>query len=328
MGILLVFLAIIIASTIGYANITPIDTFKIFINRFIPLFDSSKFPVNSEINILFVRLPRVLGAALSGMGLTLSGVIFQSILRNPMAEPYVLGVSSGAALGAAVSIVLSISVPFIPITYTTPFFALIGALIASLAVIFISGNSYNNNSVILYGISFSFFLSSLLTLLISYNYNKSSDIIFWTMGSFAAMNYLKIIMILISLIISISLSLYYRRELNLFAMGLPVAQSLGLDIKKYRVILLSIASILTGIIVSFTGIIGFVGLIIPHLARLFVGSEHKRVIYVSLPLGAIFMIFCDTIARSFLINELPVGVVTSLIGAPVFVYLLKKRSRV
>lgn len=327
-GILLLIISIIIATTIGYATITPLETFKIIVNKFSDVFDSSDFPVNSEINILLVRLPRVLGSALAGIGLTLAGIIFQSILKNPMAEPYVLGVSSGAALGAGVSIILGASIAQIPVGYTTPIFALIGAVLASIAVIFIAGNSLNSTRIILYGVSFNFFLSSLLTLLISLNYERSSDILFWTMGSFAAMNYFKIIVLLVAVMIGIMVSVYFIKELNLFTMGIPVAHSLGLNVKKYRFILLITASILTGIIVSFSGIIGFVGLIIPHLTRLFVGSDHKKVLMVSLPLGAIFMIFCDTIARSFPIHELPVGVVTSIIGAPIFIYLLKKRSKI
>ncbi len=327
-GIVLVILTIIISTTFGYSNISATETFKIVINHFYKVFDSSSFPVNSEITILMVRLPRVLGAALAGIGLTISGIIFQSILKNPMAEPYILGVSSGAALGAAISIVTNITIPFIHLSYTTSFFALSGALVASSAVIFISGNSYNTNRIILYGVSFNFLLSSLLTLLISLNYKESSDIIFWTMGSFTTMNYQKILILLITIGLGSFIVLFYRRELNLFTMGLPIAQSLGLDIKKYRVILLTVASIITGIIVSFTGIIGFVGLIIPHLARLFVGSEHKKVIYLSLPLGAIFMVISDTLARSIITSEIPVGVVTSIIGAPVFIYLLKKKGNV
>lgn len=324
---MIIFLFIIIASTtVGYSNISIVQTFKILINSMYNLFDTTNFPINSEITILRVRLPRVLGAGLTGIGLTTAGIIFQSILKNPMAEPYVLGVSSGAAIGAAISILGGFSIFFLPTTYTTSFFALLGAICSSFGIIFISGNSYNTNRIILYGVSFNFFLSSLLTLLISINYKKSSEILFWTLGSFSPMNYTKIIIILVVVIISTLLTAYYHRELNLFTIGISTASSLGLHIKKYRVILLSIASILTGVIVSFTGIIGFVGLIIPHLSRLFVGSEHKRVLSLSLPLGAGFMILCDTFSRSIFTNEIPVGVVTSLIGAPIFIFLLKKRN--
>lgn len=325
-GLIFVVLTILITTTIGYANISIIQTAKILINTVYKIFDSSSFPINSEINIIYVRLPRILGAGLAGMGLTIAGIIFQSILRNPMAEPYILGVSSGAALGAAISIILKTTLVFASKTYITPLFALTGGLLTSILVIFISGNSYNTVRIILYGVSINFFLSSLLTLIISLNYRQSSDILFWTLGSFSTMNYFKVIVISIFVLIGIIISYYYRKELNLFTMGIPVAKTLGLDVKKYRIILLASASILTGVIVSFTGIIGFVGLIIPHLSRLFVGSEHKRVITLSLPLGAIFMIFCDTLARSILTNELPVGVITSMVGAPVFIYLLKKRS--
>lgn len=327
-GITLVLLLIVISTTIGYANISISQTFKILINAIYKIFDTSDFPINSEINILKVRLPRVLGAGLTGMGLTLAGIIFQSILRNPMAEPYILGVSSGAAIGAAISILTGFTVLFIPLTYTTPFFALVGALIASFAVIFISGNNFNTSKIILYGVSFNFFLSSLLTLLISFNINKTNDILFWTLGSFAPMNYTKVTIIFITVLISGIFTLYFSKELNLFTLGSSIATTLGLNIRKYRIILLTIASVLTGVIVAFTGIIGFVGLIIPHLSRLFVGSEHKRIITLSLPLGAGFMILCDTFSRSIFTNELPVGVITSLIGAPIFIFLLKRKSTI
>ncbi|MBN2617579.1 MAG: iron ABC transporter permease, partial [Spirochaetales bacterium] len=281
-------------------------------------------PINAEINILYVRFPRILGAGLAGMGLSLSGIIFQSILKNPMAEPYTLGVSSGAALGAALSIILPVSIPLLPVIYKTPLFALTGAVLSAISVIFISGNSNNTNKLILFGISFNFFLSALLTLAISFNRQKSSDIIFWTLGSFTTMNYFKIILILLFLIIAIVISLILAKELNLFTLGETTAKTLGLNIKKYRIILLATASILTGIIVAFSGIIGFVGLIIPHLIRIYTGSENKRVISIAVPIGGIFLIICDTIARVVIENELPVGAITSLVGAPLFIYLLRK----
>lgn len=318
-SILLIFLAVSIATTIGSSSLTPLDSIKLILNRLFGLFENYTFPINSEIIVLKVRLPRVLGAGLSGVGLTIAGIIYQSILRNPMAEPYVLGVSSGAALGAAVSIILNM--------FLTPLFSLAGALLSSFVVILISGNRVNSNRILLFGISFNFFLSSLLTLIISYNHKKASDIMFWTMGSFATMSYNKVIILSITLFIITLLSYRFRHELNIFTLGNETALSLGLNIRKYRIVLLTLASILTGVIVSFSGVIGFVGLIIPHLARLFVGSEHRKVLNLSIPLGAIFMITCDTIARNILTNELPVGVITSLIGAPIFVYLLKIKGR-
>lgn len=318
LGYILILVSIFLFSTIGSSSLTPVDSFKVLANHFLGVFDLSELPVNSHIIVINVRLPRVIGAALSGIGLTIAGIIYQSILRNPMAEPYVLGVSSGAALGAALSIVLNI--------FFTPLFSLIGALIASFVVILISGNRISSNRVILFGISFNFFLSALLTLLISFNPHKAGDIMFWTMGSFATMSYKKIVILMITLLIVTILSFRFRKELNIFTLGNETALSLGLDIKKYRIILLTTASVITGVIVSFSGIIGFVGLIIPHLTRLLVGSEHKRVLSISIPLGATFMVYCDTIARTILANELPVGVITSLIGAPIFVYLLKKRG--
>lgn len=327
-GTVLLFFSIVVSLAFGSANISVSDTFKILINQFLDVFDKDILPVNSNINIIAVRLPRILGACLSGMGLALSGIIFQSILRNPLSEPYILGVSSGAALGAGISIILNISISFIPSVYMTPFFALAGALLSSALVIIISGNgSSSSNRIILYGVSLNFFLSSLLALIISINIDRSREYLYWSMGRFTTMNGMKVSILFIVVILTTFITLYYRRELNLFSMGLPVARSLGLNVKRYRIILLSLASIITGIIVSFAGIIGFVGLVIPHLSRIFVGSEHKRVICFSIPLGGIFMITCDTISRSIISNGLPVGIVTSLIGAPVFVYLLKRKSR-
>lgn len=319
-GGILVIIVIIISTTIGYSNISFTDTFKILINRIYPLFSIDNLPTNAELTIFYIRLPRILGAALGGIGLTVAGIIFQSILRNPMAEPYVLGVSSGAALGAALSILLSLY-------FVVPLFALTGALLSSLLVIFISGKSYNTNKIILFGVSINFLFSSILTLLISLNHDQASNILFWTMGSFASLNYKELLIIFICVTLGVILTIFNRRELNLFSLGSSTASSLGLNVKRYRVLLLSMASLLTGIIVSFTGIIGFTGLVIPHLTRLIVGPEHKRLLLFSLPIGAIFMIFCDTVARSLLTNELPVGVVTSLIGAPLFIYLLRRRQQ-
>lgn len=235
-----------------------------------------------------------------------------------MAEPYILGVSSGAALGAALSIIL-------PLQFSTPILSLTGALLTSLLVIIIAGSSYNTNKIILFGVSINFFFSSMITLIISLNYKQASDIIFWTMGSFSTLTYSEILILVFVISIGVGITALHIRELNLFSLGSTTASALGLEVKRYRVILLSLASLLTGIIVSYTGIIGFTGLIIPHLTRLITGPNHKKLLIYSLPIGAVFMILCDTIARSLLVSEIPVGVVTSLIGAPLFIYLLRRK---
>ena len=279
--------------------------------------------------ILFkIRLPRVIYAGLAGAGLAISGVVFQGVFRNPMAEPYLLGISSGASLGAALFFLLNLPVLIFPVLGVTVS-AFIGGISAMFLILAVAGRAKGNiGSLLLAGIAFSNIAQAGVSFLMMLHRDRAERIIFWMMGSFSSADWLRII-ILIVVLAPMSLFLILKsRELNLLAMGSEEAHSLGINPERQSIILLGIACIITSAIVSFSGIIGFTGLLVPHMVRMVAGSENRRVLSLSLPVGAILMILSDLVARSVLAPlEIPVGVITAMLGGPFFLYLLKEYIR-
>jgi len=238
---------------------------------------------------------------LIGMALAGSGVVFQGVLRNPLAEPYILGISSGAALGATVTIVTGISFTFMGLT-SISIGAFIGALLTMVVVYNIArvGLKTSITTLLLSGIAVSFLLQSLVSLMISLNRDQVEKIIFWTMGSLSSIKMSHIEVVYIPIIISLLIFLFFSRDLNVMLLGEESATSMGIDVIILRKILLVAASVATAFSVSISGIIGFVGLIIPHSMRLIVGPNHKYLTPTSLLAGAIFLIVSDTIARTII----------------------------
>lgn len=272
--------------------------------------------------LLTVRLPRVLCCALSGASLSISGCTMQGLLRNQLADGSTLGVSSGAALGAVLAIALGFSLPGFPLAGTMVS-AMIFSVISLLVILTLTwrlDRSLSTNTLILMGIVFSMFVSALLSLVITLFPKKLTSITFWTMGSLAGSSYQNALVLAVVLVLLGSLMLTHASELNAFAVSEENAGHIGVDVKRSRVMLMGAASLLVGACVSIGGSIGFVGLVTPHIMRLIVGPNHKKLLPASLFAGAIFLMLTDLISRTIASpRELPIGVVTSLIGAVVFV---------
>lgn len=271
--------------------------------------------------ILSVRLPRILAVALTGAALSLCGAAMQGLLRNPLAEGSTLGVSSGASLGAMLAILFGISIPSFPLGGTM-IMAMLCAFL-SLAVIlslaYALDHALSTNTIILIGVIFSMFASSLMNLLIAFAGEKLRTITFWTMGSLAGCDYTDVLVLLLALMLFGGLLLSRANELNAFAIGEENARHIGVNVRLNKLIVMVCASALIGVCVSVGGTIGFVGLVVPHIARMIVGPNHKKLLPVCVLGGAMFLMLCDLAARMLLSPiELPIGVVTSLIGAVVF----------
>ena len=273
--------------------------------------------------VLDVRLPRILTAAIVGGGLAIAGVVFQGILLNPLADPYTLGVSAGAAFGASLAILFNIS--FMS-TWSVPLLAFIGAMSTLMFVLYLSSGGYSSNNLILSGIIVAAILSAGISFLKYIADEQVSIIIFWLMGSFASKTWTDVALTLICVCFGFGVFLFYARDLNLMSLGNRSASSLGVDTQKVPLILLVTASLVTAICVSVSGIIGFVGLLVPHMMRSITGPDNQKLIPVSLLAGAILLLGADTITRAVLPNEIPIGVLTALIGGPFFCYIFRKQQ--
>lgn len=280
--------------------------------------------------ILSVRLPRVLCVALSGAGLSLCGASMQGLLKNPLADGSTLGVSSGAALGAVLAILLGISFPNLPyggVMVMAMLFAF-GSLMAILGLAYALDRSLATNTIILIGVIFTMFASSVMSLLIAFSGEKLKSITFWTMGSLAGSTYQNALTLVIALVLAGGALLTRARALNAFAVGEENARHLGVDVRRVKLVVLIAVSALIGVCVSIGGSIGFVGLAVPHMTRMLTGPNHRRLLPASLFLGAIFLMLADLAARMALRPiELPLGVVTSLVGSAVFVLIFYRAGK-
>jgi iron complex transport system permease protein len=281
---------------------------------------------NEEMIIWNIRLPRVLLAFCIGASLALAGAAFQGLLRNPLADPYTIGVSSGASLGAVLVLFFQVSIVGLG-SFTLPIVAILFGIIALLIVfglVRLSSKSLAIETIILAGIIVSAFIGSLVSLIISLSDRESmTQIIYWLYGSVGMRGWNHIQLILPFILIGSFILIYHYRELNALALGEDAADHIGVDVKKGKTFILIGASLLTGAAVAVSGSIGFVGLVIPHLVRLVTGPNHRHVLPLSLLIGGAFLILADLMARTIIApKELPIGVITAMIGAPVFALLL------
>ncbi|MBW1956586.1 MAG: iron ABC transporter permease [Deltaproteobacteria bacterium] len=276
--------------------------------------------------IMDVRLPRILTAAFVGGGLSMAGAVFQGILLNPLADPYTLGVSAGAAFGASLAILVNITVMG---TWSIPLCAFLGAMATLAAVVFLSEGSggLSSNNLILSGIIVAAILSAGISFLKYIADEQVAVIIFWLMGSFAAKTWNDVWMAAGSLMIGFLIFLFYSRDLNVVAMGDRTAVSLGVDTQRVRLILLLSASLVSAVAVSVSGIIGFVGLLVPHMMRAFTGPDNRKLIPVCGLAGAVLLLGADTVTRAVLPREIPIGILTALIGGPFFCYVFRRRRK-
>lgn len=280
--------------------------------------------------VLGSRLPRVLCAALMGASLSLGGAAMQGLLRNPLADGSTLGISSGASLGAVVSIALGITVPSLPMAGTAGMAMLFafGSLVLILALAYRLDCSLSTNTIILLGVIFSMFAGSLTTLIITFRSEKLRQITFWTMGSLSGLGYSSVLLLLGAFIVFGAPLFFVSRELNAFAIGEENARSVGVNVRRVKLLVLVCVSGLVGVCVSVGGTIGFVGLVVPHMARMMVGPNHRRLLPASVFFGAVFLLLADLAARTALSPlELPIGAVTSLVGAVAFVAIFFRSRR-
>lgn len=296
-------------------------------NKIISILNSGKGTAEYSI-LVDIRLPRIiLGFAIGG-ALSLAGVILQGMFRNPLVEPYTLGISGGAALGASLCIILKLN-RILP-DIAMPVSGFIGAFLVILTVYMINTKKglFMIHGLLLTGVMISFISSSLVILILAVSRTEDlHGIIFWIMGSLEEPSWILIWTAFTASAACLALSYLFCLDMNALSLGEEEAIHLGIDVEKKKKLFFFIASMLTGISVSITGLIGFVGLIVPHFVRMLVGYDHRILIITSFLSGAGFLIFCDMIARTVIAPiELPVGVITGIIGGSVFIYALSKKS--
>jgi iron complex transport system permease protein len=310
---------------VGSVRIAPGHIFNYFVNIF-----TGKLSLSSEEELIVfsVRLPRIVFAGIVGASLSLGGVVFQAILRNPLADPYILGISGGSALGAIIGIVVGASSFYLGV----PLLAFVGALVTVFLVFIVAGGSRGpllDNSLLLSGVVVNaFFSAAILFFLSIVNSMELHSITFWLMGDLSRASFREICIAAFCLVLGFVLLYAQARKLNLFVQGEETALHLGVNVERTKQWLLVVTSLIISVAVSLAGIIGFVGIMVPHLMRLVFGSDHRLLLPVSALFGASFLIAADTIARViFAPAELPVGVITALCGAPYFIFLLKRNAR-
>ena len=331
--ILLFISSIILGISFGAVDIPPYDVYRVFLYKVfgIKIGNLDEILNSTLFDIIWgVRMPRVLLGAFAGMALAMVGVIMQATIQNPLGDPYILGLSSGASLGATFSILIGFS--GVLSSFGAPLGAFLGALIASIFVYFLAkiGGRITPFKMILAGMVISSICSSLTSLIIFLSKDNEGirTVNFWMMGSLAGAEWSNIVLpIAISVIPLIYFFTQYR-NLNLMVLGDETSITLVLNIEKHRKIYMILSSLITGVIVSVCGTIGFVGIMIPHIVRLIFGTDHKTLLPFSALVGAIFLIWADVIARCAITNmELPIGIITSVIGAPFLLWLMVKGTR-
>jgi iron complex transport system permease protein len=318
---------IVFATAVGAVSVPFFQTVKIILKNW-GLLPNAVFSQGQESIIYFVRLPRVILAALVGAGLGTSGAVMQGMFRNPMADPGVLGVSSGASLGAVIAIALGLAAKSI---YFMPMFASAGALSASFVIFLLASRKGKIPAVnlILSGIAVSMFLSAITTIILTFIHGEQvKQFLFWTVGSLNGRRWEDIRIAVLPISICILMLFFFARDMNVLLLGEEEAQSVGMNTSHIRKILLLFSSISTAAAVCVSGTISFVGLIVPHIMRMILGPDHRILLPASAIGGAIFLVACDLIGRVVAAPvEIGVGIVTSLLGAPYFLILLNRAGK-
>lgn len=323
-------LSILIAVGFGSVNISIVEIYEIIIYKIFGIGNAIETSDPSTIDIVWlIRLPRIILAIAVGMGLSVSGMVMQAIVKNPLADPYVLGVSSGASLGATLAILLGVGSFFGP-NYVG-IAAFIGAFGVSISVITMANVKGRSNStkLLLSGMALSTLCSSFSSFIVYFSDSAEGirTVTYWMMGSLSGANWDSIKFILPIVLFSTVFFMSQYRTLNLMLLGDETSITLGRDLHKYRIIYLIVSSLNIGIIVYASGIIGFVGLIIPHIVRMVFGTDHKKITLIIALVGSIFLIWMDVLSRILIQgSELPIGIIISMIGAPIFIYLMINKS--
>ncbi len=330
--VILLLACVIVSCAFGPVNVSLLNIIKMTLNKISFTNFEPVWPASHETIIFNVRLPRVIAGVFVGAALASAGVIFQGLLRNPMADPYIIGTSAGAALGATLAMMLPISFAFLSLG-VVPIAAFCGALITVLLVYNLArvGGKTPVVSMLLAGFVTSSMLAGIMTLLISINSSlqeKLTSVFRFLMGGFAIIYWNQLIVIIPLVIIGIFLTQLLARQLNAFSLGEEGAAHLGINTERAKLIFLALGALLTATAVSISGLIGFVGLITPHAMRLILGPDHRLLLPASAISGASFLIIADLVARIMIApSEVPVGAITAVIGAPFFIYLLRRSKR-
>lgn len=327
--LIILFLSIGFAVTMGSVDISIKEVYEVILYKLFNIGDSTIGTGAVADVVWLIRMPRIVLAIAVGAGLSVVGVVMQAIVKNPLADPYILGVSSGASLGATLAVVLGIGSVFG--SNSLGVMGFIGAFGVSILVLMISNIGGRSNSIklLLAGMALSSVCSSFSSFLvyISDDSQKLKTITFWLMGSLAGAKWNEIVIILPVIILGTIFFITQYRTLNLMLLGDEVSITLGTDLHKFRIIYLLITSLMIGLLVYVSGMIGFVGLIIPHIVRIIFGTDHKKIIPITALLGSIILIWADVISRSLIKGtEIPIGIVISIIGAPLFVWLMIKKN--
>ncbi|MDR1263766.1 MAG: iron ABC transporter permease [Oscillospiraceae bacterium] len=320
--------AMLLCVCVGSVRVRAADALVVIWNSIwnLPIPEGISKPI-----IMSVRLPRVLCVALSGATLSLCGAAMQGLLRNPLADGSTMGVSAGASLGAVIALAFGVSVPGLPFAGTMVMAMLFAflSLVMILTLAYRLDRSMSTNTILLIGVIFSMFATSGISLISAFAGERIKTIMFWTMGSLAGSTYANALVLLGALIVCGAVILSRARELNAFAIGEDNARTIGVNVKRVKLVILISVSALIGVCVSVGGTIGFVGLVMPHIARMIVGPNHHRLLPASLFGGAVFLMLTDLLARVIIRPlELPIGVATSLIGSVVFIYIFAKTRAV
>ncbi len=329
-GLLLLLLgSVVLSATMGFMEIPAASVLRIIADALLHSnSDAATDPVVTAV-VMDVRLPRILAAVLVGGLLAVCGTVFQAILLNPLADPYTLGISSGAAFGASLVIVLQVIGLSLPADFSVPFFAFAGSVGTLFTVLALAAEDrrLSSTSLILSGVIVAAILSAAIGFLKFIADEQVGIIIFWLMGSLSGVSRHNILLLLPTALAGVAVCLFHSRDLNIMATGERAAATLGVNTVRLRWILLITCSLMTALCVAVSGIIGFVGLIVPHLLRHLIGPDNRQLILLSFLGGGLLLLLADTLTRAVLPAEVPIGVLTALIGGPFFACIFKKRQQ-
>jgi iron complex transport system permease protein len=306
---------------VGAYNISPETVLRILLGEVSPFDLAGDMP--EKVIVIGIRLPRMILAGLVGIALSVSGVTLQGIFRNPLVDPFILGISAGAALGCALSVGFF---PEMPIQATAFVFGMAAVLIAYMMAR--TQGEISRLPLILSGVIVSAFFTALVSIVkFMVDPHKLQNIVYWLMGSFALADWRLVRIAAIGIACGLLPLFLMRWRLNAMSMGEEEAKTLGINVKRERILFIVASTLIVSVAVSVSGIIGWVGLMVPHLIRMVSGPDHKTLMPLSMAGGAAFMIFADTIARNITEFDIPVGIITAILGAPFFVYLMKKGGK-
>ncbi|MBM4169136.1 MAG: iron ABC transporter permease [Ignavibacteria bacterium] len=311
---------VIVALSAGTTSIPVPSTLRVLTGRALAEDESARTI------ILSLRLPRILLALIVGGALSVAGATFQALLRNPLAEPYILGISSGGTLGAIIAITAGMSLPFV----TTPLFAFVGAGLVMILVYALGHRRgfVDPTTLLLSGVMIGAFFNALILVLMSVAHQEIRTTFLWLLGNLSGASYGWVLVVGIPSLVAVLLLILQSRAFNVISQGDEDAMHMGIDVGSVRRRSYMLASLLTGLAVSVSGVIGFVGLVVPHICRLLFGPDHRLLMPASLLFGGAFLVLSDLLSRTILApSEIPVGAITAAVGAPLFIYLLKRDVR-